>query len=191
VEPDAEGQLGDIQRFARATQAGLARLRVRTESPDGAVLVVLTASGRLERLELRPWALRHGPDRLAFLIAETIRRAHIAAGEQVQTALQPLLGWAGGEPSSTAEPETIVFGELVRTHRRNAGLSQEALAARAGVGVRGLRKIETRQVCSPRPATVRLLADALGLVGSERARFFATTLCGSTSPAVDDAEPAT
>jgi DNA-binding protein YbaB len=177
VELDAKGPLGDIQRFARATQAGLAKLRVRTESPDGAVLVVLTASGRLERLELRSWALRHGSDRLACLIAETIRRAHIAADEQVQAALRPLLGWAGGEPNSAADPETIVFGELVRTHRRNAGLSQEALAARAGVGVRGLRKIETRQVCSPRPATVRLLADALGLVGSERERFFAPVSC--------------
>jgi hypothetical protein len=37
--------------------------------------------------------------------------------------------------------------------------------------VRGIRKIETGRTNTPRPATVRLLADAFGLAGTERDRF--------------------
>ena len=63
------------------------------------------------------------------------------------------------------------FGDLVRTYRHRSGLSQEELADRAGVTARGLRKIEMNQIDRPRPSTVRLLADALGLAGAPRDRF--------------------
>jgi DNA-binding transcriptional regulator YiaG len=125
---------------------------VHEESPDGAVRIVLTASGRLDRITLRPWAMELGAERLADVITETIRRAQ----RDVPTGRE--------------------FGEMVRAFRRGAGLSQDQLAARAGLGVRGLRKIETRQVSSPRPATVLLLADALGPTGHERERFFAAAV---------------
>ncbi|MEV4514243.1 tetratricopeptide repeat protein [Dactylosporangium sp. NPDC049525] len=66
-----------------------------------------------------------------------------------------------------------VFGDIVRGHRRRLGLSQEEVAGRSGVSVRGLRKIETGRIAAPRPTTVRLLADVFGLKGADRDRFCA------------------
>src|SRR5690606_15669577 len=45
------------------------------------------------------------------------------------------------------------------------------LADKTGLSVRTISKIETGRIGSPRPATVRLLADAFGLTGPERDRF--------------------
>ncbi|WP_204053259.1 ATP-binding protein [Microbispora siamensis] len=59
----------------------------------------------------------------------------------------------------------------MRAHRTKAMLTQEELAAQAGVSVRHLREIEAGRVTAPRASTVRLLADALGLSDSERAEF--------------------
>ncbi|MEJ3745792.1 tetratricopeptide repeat protein [Actinomycetes bacterium KLBMP 9797] len=64
-----------------------------------------------------------------------------------------------------------MFGQLVRAYRRQQGRSQEELAEAAGLSVRGIRKIEGGHTETPRPATVRLLADALNLTGAERNRF--------------------
>jgi tetratricopeptide (TPR) repeat protein/DNA-binding XRE family transcriptional regulator len=66
-----------------------------------------------------------------------------------------------------------MFGDIVRGHRRRLGLSQQELADKSGVTVRGLRKIESGQIATPRPVTVRLLADAFGLVGADRDQFCA------------------
>ncbi len=68
------------------------------------------------------------------------------------------------------------FGDTLRQHRLRRGLSQEDLAAAAQLGVRGLRNIEAGRVEAPRPATVRLLADALGLTGGARDEFVAAAL---------------
>jgi tetratricopeptide (TPR) repeat protein/transcriptional regulator with XRE-family HTH domain len=68
------------------------------------------------------------------------------------------------------------FGDRVRDLRLRRGLSQEDLAERTGVAVRGLRNIEAGRVGAPRPATVRLLADAFGLAGAERDAFVAAAL---------------
>src|SRR5690606_30355282 len=65
-----------------------------------------------------------------------------------------------------------MFGQLVRTYRRQLGMSQEDLAQAAGLSVRGVGKIENDRVHVPRPATVRMLANALGLTGAQRAQFF-------------------
>ena len=54
------------------------------------------------------------------------------------------------------------FGELLGQHRAEAGLTQEVLAERAELSVRGLRYLE-QGVRRPHPATVRRLADALAL----------------------------
>lgn len=64
-----------------------------------------------------------------------------------------------------------MFGELIRAYRAKVMLTQEELAARAGISVRQLREIEACRVTTPRPSTVRLLADALGLSDPERAEF--------------------
>jgi len=62
------------------------------------------------------------------------------------------------------------FGELLGQHRAEAGLTQEVLAERAELSVRGLRYLE-QGVRRPHPATVRRLADALALRPDEaRAR---------------------
>jgi transcriptional regulator with XRE-family HTH domain len=66
-----------------------------------------------------------------------------------------------------------MFGDMVRAHRGRLGITQEELADRSGVSVRGLGKIEAGRISRPRPSTVRLLADAFGLSGAERDRFCA------------------
>nr|BFE69004.1 hypothetical protein GCM10020092_023050 [Actinoplanes digitatis] len=83
-----------------------------------------------------------------------------------------------------------MIGDLIRSHRKRLGLTQEDLAARAGVHTRTIGKIEAGQISSSRQSTARLLAEALGLVGAEREAFFqaaASTVDTSTQPA---AEPA-
>ncbi|RKE20246.1 helix-turn-helix transcriptional regulator [Streptomyces sp. TLI_171] len=54
------------------------------------------------------------------------------------------------------------FGRALREHRLQARLTQEELAAKAGLGIRTLSDLE-RGVASPRPATAELLCTALGL----------------------------
>jgi len=65
----------------------------------------------------------------------------------------------------------VAFGVLLRSLRERALVSQEELAARAGVSVRAIGNLEQGRVAQPRGGSVRLLADALGLVGPERQRF--------------------
>ncbi|QHC23454.1 CHAT domain-containing protein [Streptomyces sp. GS7] len=60
------------------------------------------------------------------------------------------------------------LSELLRRLRRRAGMTQEELAERSGVGVRSIRGLETGERSDPRVTTVRLLADALELGPEER-----------------------
>ena len=64
-----------------------------------------------------------------------------------------------------------MFGRSVAELRREAGLTQEELAARTGISVRGIRDVEAGRVARPRISTVRLLADAFRLRGAGRERF--------------------
>jgi len=64
------------------------------------------------------------------------------------------------------------FGAFLRACRHQALLSQEQLAARAGLSERTVRDLETGRVRSPRAVTVRLLADALRLAGPQRESWF-------------------
>jgi len=62
---------------------------------------------------------------------------------------------------------------LVRQHRLAAGLSQEALAERAGISVRGISDLERGLRRVPHPATLARLADALQLSPDQRATLLA------------------
>jgi class 3 adenylate cyclase/tetratricopeptide (TPR) repeat protein len=65
------------------------------------------------------------------------------------------------------------FGQLLRDHRRAAGLTQAALATRAGLSERGIQNLE-RGVRRPYPATLQRLAQALRLDRAQRAALEAT-----------------
>jgi predicted ATPase/DNA-binding XRE family transcriptional regulator len=61
------------------------------------------------------------------------------------------------------------FGALLRRYRLAAGLSQEALAERAGLSARAVSDLERGARRAPYRETVRSLVDALGLADEERA----------------------
>src|SRR5262249_56095612 len=77
---------------------------------------------------------------------------------------QVVRGWVAGARGS--------LGAFLRACRHRALLSQEQLAARAGLSERTVRDLETGRVRSPRADTVRLLADALRLAGPQRESWF-------------------
>src|SRR5215204_1283086 len=60
------------------------------------------------------------------------------------------------------------FAVLLRRHRVAAGLSQEALAERAGLSARAISDLERGARRAPYRETVRLLAEALGLAPADR-----------------------
>jgi predicted ATPase/DNA-binding XRE family transcriptional regulator len=65
------------------------------------------------------------------------------------------------------------FGGQLRRHRVLAGLSQEALAERAGLSRRGIADLERGARRFPYPDTALRLANALELTGADRKTFFA------------------
>ena len=65
------------------------------------------------------------------------------------------------------------FGTALRHYRVSAGLSQEGLAERAGLSVRGISDLERGARTFPRLETVRMLADALELNERDRAALLA------------------
>jgi tetratricopeptide (TPR) repeat protein/DNA-binding XRE family transcriptional regulator len=75
----------------------------------------------------------------------------------------------------------VSFGSLLRSLRTAAGLTQEELAEAARVSYRSVSDLERGVSRSPRRDTARLLADALGLSGDERARFFEAAARGRRS----------
>jgi non-specific serine/threonine protein kinase len=76
------------------------------------------------------------------------------------------------EPSGVAGLPEV--GLLLRQHRIDAGLTQEALAERTGLGVRSIQGIELGEH-RPRQDTVRRLCQALGLAGPDWTRVEAAT----------------
>jgi transcriptional regulator with XRE-family HTH domain len=64
------------------------------------------------------------------------------------------------------------FGELLR-RRLAAGLTQEALAERAGISAKAVSDLERDPDRTPRLDSIGLLADALGLAAGDRAGLLA------------------
>src|SRR5947207_6025170 len=65
--------------------------------------------------------------------------------------------------------ERDAFGPLLKRLRLAAGLTQEALAARAGLSPRGVQDLERGARRAPRKDTLELLAHALQLSAPDRA----------------------
>jgi predicted ATPase/transcriptional regulator with XRE-family HTH domain len=84
------------------------------------------------------------------------------------------------------------FGRLVKRLRNTADLTQEELAERAGVSARLISDLERGMIQRPRRDTVQMLANGLGLNGTERDTFVAITRrrAGSADPAAVAEPPA-
>ncbi|GAA1264773.1 YbaB/EbfC family nucleoid-associated protein [Saccharothrix xinjiangensis] len=85
-------RVNDIQQRAEETQAQLKALRAHVSSPDRSVAVTMAPGGRLEKLSLKPSAMRMSHDRLAAVITETISRGHAVVAEKMEATMRPLIG---------------------------------------------------------------------------------------------------
>ncbi|HEV2236973.1 MAG TPA: helix-turn-helix domain-containing protein, partial [Ktedonobacterales bacterium] len=79
------------------------------------------------------------------------------------------------------------FGNMLRRFRLGAGMTQGALAERAGMSERAINDLERTPGRTPRLQTITLLAEALGLSPADRERLLAaarpTTLTHDPLPA--------
>lgn len=81
------------------------------------------------------------------------------------------------------------FSALLKRLRLAAGLTQEALAERAGVSPRAVSDLERDPRRVPRLDTVRLLADALALADADRAALLAAARPAGPPPAPTSGPP--
>jgi transcriptional regulator with XRE-family HTH domain len=86
-----------------------------------------------------------------------------------------------GASTPSSEPP-LSFGGLLQHHRLSAGLSQEELAERAGLSRRGISDLERGLRRAPYLATIRRLAEALGLSEPDRVRLLAASRQMDTEP---------
>src|SRR5581483_1594600 len=70
-------------------------------------------------------------------------------------------------PAPTSSTSDRQFGTLLRRYREVAGLSQEALAERAGMSARAISYLENGSR-RPYPDTLHRLAEALSLTPAQR-----------------------
>ena len=75
------------------------------------------------------------------------------------------------DPGVATSSSREEFARALRVHRLRASLTQEELAHRSGISVRTVRNVESGTVGVPRLATLRTIADTLGLDPVERAAF--------------------
>ena len=90
---------------------------------------------------------------------------------------------SSGEGARVSLPVETAFGALLRRHRLAAGLTQEALAERAGLSSKAVSDLERDPDRSPRLDTVTLLADALGLDAQRRGDLLAAARPDALAPA--------
>ena len=94
-----------------------------------------------------------------------------------------------GEGEDEGEGTAPTFAELLRRHRAGAGLTQEALAERAGLSPEGIGALERGVRRAPQRQTVALLAAALALSAADRVAFEAAP-ARRRGPAPTPAPPA-
>lgn len=91
-----------------------------------------------------------------------------------------------------SQAEVRPLAALVRRYRLSAALSQEELAERSGLSARTISDLERGLSSTPRPDTMRMLAQGLGLADSERASLIAAARPElRTSPGNESAEATT
>lgn len=97
--------------------------------------------------------------------------------------LLPRSQGSSAQPARSAAPPT--FGALLKQYRLAARLSQDQLAERAGLSVRGISDLERERRRLPRRDTLALLVAALALSPADRRAFedAASGLAGSPSHA--------
>jgi transcriptional regulator with XRE-family HTH domain len=71
-----------------------------------------------------------------------------------------------------------IFGGALKRHRQSLAWSQEDLAEASGIAARTISDLERGVAQQPRSATVRMLAEALGLSGADLAAFKAAARAG-------------
>ncbi|MEU9979424.1 helix-turn-helix domain-containing protein [Streptomyces sp. NPDC051014] len=74
---------------------------------------------------------------------------------------------------------------VLRNARHHAGMTQRQLAELSGISVRAIRDLELEHTRAPRIQTVRLLADALRLMGTRRAELEAAVRQRPGTPLVE------
>jgi len=95
------------------------------------------------------------------------------------------MGIAPGEVDAASVRDG--FGELVRDQRVAAGLTQEELAERSGLGVRTISDIERGRIGRPHRRSVDLLCHALGLARPGRDKGPRAASAGQGAPAATPA----
>ena len=99
--------------------------------------------------------------------------AWIAAGDTLHSP--GILSAVAGRGTGDGTPDRgAPFGKHLRRLRKIAGLTQEELAARAGLTPHAVSALECGLRKRPYPHTVRALADALRLTDGERADLVAS-----------------
>ena len=83
--------------------------------------------------------------------------------------------------------ESETFGALLRRYRLAASLSQEALGARAGLSATAIAALERGRRKTPRPSTVLMLAEGLGLAATERSALISAAHTARESEPADAA----
>ena len=83
------------------------------------------------------------------------------------------------------EAEPGEFGTLLRRYRLSAGLTQAALAERAGLSVRGIADLERGARTRPYPGTIERLAKALQLGADQQARLSGAVQASRVGPGSD------
>ncbi|TCC35576.1 ATP-binding protein [Kribbella speibonae] len=81
------------------------------------------------------------------------------------------------------------FGAVLRRFRKAAGFSQEKLAELSAVSVEAVKTLEAGRRRHPRPQTVKLLSDGLGLTEDERAELVAAATRSRTTRQVPEQLP--
>ena len=100
-------------------------------------------------------------------------------------AARAISGWVRAPRARTrtvSTTELTTFAALLKRYRVAAGLTQEELAERARLSVRGISNLERGVRRLPQPATIALLAEALHLRGLDRSTFEAAAR-GRSRPA--------